>query len=63
MTGDPAGIRGIFYEPARAQPQVHLDGRVYQYLSARAQRKGVPVDELVNSLLKKAIELSWSLES
>jgi hypothetical protein len=62
MTHDPAGVRGSFYEPAKARPQVYLDERVYQYLSGKAQGKGVSVEEMVNSLLKKAIEISWSLE-
>lgn len=45
------------------QPPVHLDGRVYQYLCEKAQRKGVSLEGLVNDLLKKTIELSWRLES
>jgi hypothetical protein len=44
-------------------PPVHLDERVYQYLLPKAQAKGVPVDDLVNDLLKKCIELSWRLGS
>ena len=42
---------------------MHLDGRVHQYLSEKAQLKGVSLDDLVNDLLKKTIELSWKLES
>jgi len=40
---------------------VHLDSRVYEYLSAKAATRGVTVDEIVNDLLKKSIELSWKL--
>jgi hypothetical protein len=60
ITCDQAGLRGQFYSP---QPTVHLDGRVFQYLSGKAQRKGVSLEDLVNDLLKKAIELSWRLEN
>jgi hypothetical protein len=59
-TCDPASARGLFYIP---EPTVRLDGRVYQYLSGKAHRRGVPLEALVNDLLKKSIELSWKLEA
>jgi len=63
-TCDQAAVRGKFYWPsASLQAPVHLDGRVHQYLSDKAQLKGVSLDDLVNDLLKKTIELSWKLES
>ncbi len=60
-----AGVRGQFYRPAAtiAPSPVQLDERVYQYLSDKARHRGVPVEDLVNDLLKKAIELAWRLES
>ncbi len=62
-TYDPAAVRGQFYRPsAMIQPPVQLDERVYQYLSGKAKAKGLTLDELVNDLLKKTIELSWKLE-
>ena len=64
MMCDQAALRGQFYRPAEdIQAPIHLDGRVYQYLSEKAQRKGVSLEGLVNDLLKKTIELSWRLES
>ena len=64
MTPDPAGQRGQFYKPgAGPWPLVQVDERVYDYLSGKARFKGVPVEDLVNDILKKAIELAWRLES
>ena len=61
---DQAAIRGKFYQPIHGlQAPVHLDGRVFQYLSDKAVHKGMSLEDLVNDLLKKTIELSWKLES
>ncbi len=59
---DQARLQGKFYQPA-AVPQntVRLDERVHCYLSEKARKRGVPLDDLVNDLLKKSIELSWRL--
>jgi hypothetical protein len=54
------GPRGVVYQPA-AQAPVRLDERVHMYLSERARSRGVSLDDLVNDLLKKSIELSWRL--
>jgi predicted HicB family RNase H-like nuclease len=52
------GERGKFYRPgATFNLPVYLDAPVREYLTARAQAKGVPLNELVNQLLKKDIEL------
>jgi len=60
---DQASLRGQFYRPAATlQPPIHLDERVYQYLSGKANLKGISLEDLVNDLLKKTIELSWRLE-
>lgn len=52
-----AGLRGRFQIP------IQLDERVYQYLCQKARARGVPLEDLVNDLLKKCIELSWRMES
>jgi hypothetical protein len=50
--------RGKFYRPdAALDLPVYLDARVRDYLTARAKAKGVEVNELVNELLKRDIEL------
>ena len=36
---------------------VYLDAHVLEYLAERAKTRGVPLNELVNQLLKKDIEL------
>jgi predicted HicB family RNase H-like nuclease len=57
-----AALRGSFYRPAAESPaKVCLDERVHRYLSVKAQLRGVSLDDLVNDLLKKSIELSWRL--
>jgi hypothetical protein len=52
------GERGRFHRPdAVLNPPVHLDPEVLEFLTARAKARGVSVSELVNTLLKKDIEL------
>jgi hypothetical protein len=52
------GVRGKFYRPgATFNLPVYLDTPVLEYLAARAKARGVPLNELVNELLKKDIEL------
>lgn len=52
------GQRGKFFRPGTGlRLPVYLDEEVRHYLTARAEAKGVPVDRLVNDLLKKDIEL------
>jgi hypothetical protein len=49
---------GKFYRPdARLIPPVHLDPEVLGYLAARAEARGTSLNDLVNVLLRKAIEL------
>ncbi len=58
------GERGRFYRrDAVLAPPVHLDPEVLAFLTARAAARGVPLNELVNSLLKKDIELIEVAES
>jgi hypothetical protein len=50
--------RGKFFrEGARLVPPIHLDPEVFDYLSTRALEQGVSLSSLVNTLLKKGIEL------
>lgn len=56
------GTRGKFYrDAARLNIPVYLDPEVQRYLSEKAQRKGVPLDDLVNDLLKREIDIVESL--
>jgi hypothetical protein len=50
--------RGKFFrEGARLVPPVHLDPEVLEYLVERASARGVSLSSLVNTLLRKDIEL------
>ena len=52
------GERGKFYrEQAELIPPVHLDADVLSYLTARAKARGATLSDLVNTLLRKDIEL------
>jgi hypothetical protein len=55
--------RGRFYrEGAVLVPPVHLDPAVLAFLTERAQARGISLNELVNELLKKDIELIEAAE-
>lgn len=50
--------RGKFFRPGAAlRTSVHLEPQVMEYLAVRAEAKGVTIDQLVNDLLQKDIEL------
>ena len=50
--------RGKFFrEGARLVPPVHLEPEVLDYLVERASARGVSLSTLVNTLLRKDIEL------
>lgn len=52
------GVRGKFYQPdAKFVPPVHLEPEVLDYLSACAKAKGTTLNDLVNQLLKKEIDI------
>ena len=52
------GTRGKFAKPdTTLKLPVYLDPEVEAYLATRAAARGVDVDQLVNELLKKDIEL------
>jgi hypothetical protein len=50
--------RGKFFRPdARLNLPVYLDSDVRDYLAGKARSKGVEINEIVNELLRKDIEL------
>ncbi len=52
------GVRGKFYRPnLKLNLPVYLDAEVQAYLAAIASRKGVPVSDLANDLLKREIAI------
>jgi hypothetical protein len=52
------GTRGKFHRTnARLNLPVYLDADVQAYLSALAAKKGVPLSDLANDLLKKDIAI------
>ena len=57
-----AAERGRFFrKDAILAPPVHLEPEVLAFLTARANARGVALNELVNELLKKNIELIEAL--
>jgi hypothetical protein len=55
--------RGRFHRKgAILAPPVHLDADVIAFLAARAAARGLSLNELVNALLKKDIELIEAAE-
>jgi hypothetical protein len=55
--------RGRFYrKDAVLAPPVHLDPEVLAFLTVRAAAQGISLDELVNALLRKDIELIEAAE-
>jgi hypothetical protein len=58
------GTRGRFYRRnARLSLPVYLDADVQAYLGAIAARKGVPLSELTNDLLKKEIAILKAVDA
>ena len=52
------GLRGKFFKPnAVIRLPVYLDPKVRDYLAERAQNKGIEVDQLINDLLQRDIDL------
>lgn len=50
--------RGKFYKPnLRLTPPVRLEPAVLEFLATHAEARGTTVNELVNQLLKKDMEL------
>lgn len=56
------GERGKFFRPdAKIKLPIYLDDEVLGYLNERAQSKGIELNQLVNQILKKEIELVEAL--
>ena len=52
------GVRGKFYRPnAKLNLPVYLDDEVRAYLADIATKKGVPVSDIANDLLKHEIAI------
>lgn len=52
------GVRGKFYRPnTKFNLPVYLDEDVFDYLSSMAKTKGIGVNDIVNDLLRKDIDL------
>ena len=51
-------VRGKFHRPDMdLAPPVHLEPGIRDWLTSRAEAKGTTLNELVNELLRKDIEL------
>ncbi len=56
------GVRGKFFKPnAKLNLPVYLDSEVQNYLRERAQSKGVELNQLVNELLRRDIDMIESV--
>ena len=52
------GERGKFFRPnAELRLPIYLNADLQAYLSERAAQKGVPLGEMVNTLLKQEIQM------
>ena len=57
------GERGKFFRPnAELRSPIHLNADVQTYLAERAAQKGVPLREMVNTLLKREIQMIESVK-
>ena len=57
------GERGKFFRPnAELRLPIYLNADVQAYLIERAARKGLPLGEIVNALLKQEIERAESVK-
>jgi hypothetical protein len=57
------GERGKFFRPnAELRLPIYLNADVQTYLAERAAQKGVPLGEMVNTLLKREIQIIESVK-
>jgi hypothetical protein len=57
------GERGKFFRPdAELRLPVYLDADIQAWLSERAAQKGIPLGEMVNTLLKQEIQIIESVK-
>jgi hypothetical protein len=57
------GVRGKFYRPsASIQVPIYLEPDVLAFVTAKAEKKGVDIDRIVNELLKRDIGIIETVE-
>jgi hypothetical protein len=58
------GVRGLHHIPAGARVlmPVSIEKSVWEYLSGKAEQRGVPLSELVTEVLKRDIEINEALK-
>ena len=57
------GKRGKFFRPnAELRLPIYLNADVQAYLAERAAQKGIPLGEMVNTLLKQEIQIIESIK-
>jgi len=57
------GVRGKFFrKDAEIRLPIYLNADVQAYLAERAAQKGIPLGEMVNTLLKQEIQLIESVK-
>jgi len=57
------GERGKFFRPdTELRLPIYLNADVQTYLAKRAAQKGIPLGEMVNSLLKQEIQIIESVK-
>jgi hypothetical protein len=57
------GERGKFFRPnVELRLPIYLDADVQAYLTERAAEKGVPLGEMVNTMLKQEIQIVESVK-
>ncbi len=57
------GERGKFFRPnAELRLPIYLNADIQAYLSERAAQKGIPLNEMVNALLKQEIQIVESVK-
>ena len=58
-----SGVHGKFFkQDAELRLTVYLDSDVQRYLAERAADKGIPLSEMVNTLLKREIQIIESVK-
>jgi predicted HicB family RNase H-like nuclease len=57
------GERGKFFRSsAELRLPIYLDPDVHDYLAEQAARKGIPLNEMINALLKRDIQIIESVK-
>jgi hypothetical protein len=58
------GVRGVHHIPpgAKVLMPVSIERSVWEYLSGKAQQRGVDLSELVTEVLKRHIEINEALK-